>query len=672
MTAFVPVVSCLHTVEHIAAGRLVLQGGDARGVELREATRAERAHFRPRPSPILQRPRLIRGLLDRRTEIAAALSALDAAVTVEVCGGPGTGKTALLRHLAHHPRADAFADGVVYLSARSRSPIDLLQALFDAFYESDTICKPTDAEIRRALQDKQSLILLDGVTLPQKDLEHVLDAAPRCAFVVAARDRCLWGEVRSLMLTGLPADEAVLLLERELERELTAAERTAAAALCTALDGHPLRIQQAAAIVRERACSLAAWTQHVAPDGVLADLMTSIDDRERRVLLALSALAGVPIELQHVSGIAEVTDTESSLNALVRRRLVLNSRSRYQLADGVVDRLRRTEDLKPWVNRAITYFTAWAERNRRHQETLLEASEAILRVQEHAAASHRWGEALRLGRLLESALIVHARWGDWGDLLERCLAAAKGTSDRSVEAWALHQIGTRAVCLGDAATARRVLTEAARIRGSLGENAAAAISRRNLEFIVTAVPEEEARSQPAMPFEHAWDSDSLPLHDTAVGVMPTHPFTGVGVMLTTFLLCAILGGVMYTHLADKRAGSQEPPIAESAAATSVSPPARRTVEPAPAAPSTPPRVDRANILIFTARPGSITTRRPTDLCYAVKEAVETRIEPGIGSVDSAGTLTCRRVAPARTTTYELTTVGRDGIPVSQQVVIVVK
>src|ERR1051326_3014627 len=100
------------------------------------------------------------------------------------------------------------------------------------------------------------------------------------------------------MLTGLPADEAVLLLERELERELTAAERTAAAALCTALDGHPLRIQQAAAIVRERACSLAAWTQHVAPNGVLADLMTSIDDRERSVLLALSALAGVPIEHQ--------------------------------------------------------------------------------------------------------------------------------------------------------------------------------------------------------------------------------------------------------------------------------------------------------------------------------------------------------------------------------------
>jgi hypothetical protein len=30
------------------------------------------------------------------------------------------------------------------------------------------------------------------------------------------------------------------------------------------------------------------------------------------------------------------------------------------------------------------------------------------------------------------------------------------------------------------------------------------------------------------------------------------------------------------------------------------------------------------------------------------------------------------VVPSRTTTYELTAVGRDGVPVSQQVVIVVR
>jgi len=373
----------------IAIGRLVLQCGDGRGAELRDAMRVERAHFRPRPTPIVQRPRLIRGLLDRRTEVAAAVSALDAGVPVEVSGGPGVGKTALLRHLAHHPRADAFVDGVLYLPARCRSSIDLLQYVFEGFYETDTICKPTDAEVQRELQDKQALILLDAVTLSQNDLERVLDAAPRCAFVVATREQRLWGEVRSLPLTGLPIDDAVVLLERELERGVNAAERPGAEALCAAIAGHPLQIQQAAAIIRDGGWSLDTWEQHLAADAIVADLVTAVDDKERRILLALSALTGVPIDLHHVSSIAEVSDAEPSVVALVRRGLVLSSQSRYQLAHGVVDRLRRTEDLNPWVNRAITYFTAWAERNRRNQDTLLDASDAILRVQESAIGSRR-------------------------------------------------------------------------------------------------------------------------------------------------------------------------------------------------------------------------------------------------------------------------------------------
>src|SRR5215831_15092552 len=95
----------------IAIGRFILQAGEPAGAVLREARQAERAHFRPRPVPVMLRPRLPRGLVDRRTETAAALSALDAGLPVEISGGPGVGKTAILRHLAHHPRAAAFPDG---------------------------------------------------------------------------------------------------------------------------------------------------------------------------------------------------------------------------------------------------------------------------------------------------------------------------------------------------------------------------------------------------------------------------------------------------------------------------------------------------------------------------------------------------------------------------------
>jgi hypothetical protein len=404
---------------HLAIGRYILQIGEPSGAVVREASRTERAHIRPRPTPILLRPKLIRGLTDRRTEQASALSALDAGLPIEVSGEPGIGKTAILRHLAHHPRATAFVDGVVYLPLRDQAYADILQLVFEAFYESDEVCKPTDAEIRRGLQDKQALILLDDVDLSQHELEQVLDIAPRSAFVVATRERCLWGEVRSLELKGLPPEDAVQLLEREIERPLDVAERSAATNLCAALAGNPLRILQAAALARERQGALVRSAPGLSPESLITDLLASADEKQRRAMLALTTLPGIPLSIPHISGIAEIGDIEPCLMALVRRGLVVSSQSRHRLADGVSDRLRRTEDLKPWVNRAITYFTAWAERNRRSADALLKESDALLRVQQYAADARRWGEVLQLGRLVEGALVVGVRWGAWGIAIER-------------------------------------------------------------------------------------------------------------------------------------------------------------------------------------------------------------------------------------------------------------
>ncbi len=366
---------------HIAVGRHVLEIGDPSGALVRDASRGDRAQARPRATPILLRPKSVRGLLDRR-ELAAALSALDAGLPVEVTGEPGIGKTAFLRQLAHHPRAATFADGIVYLSARHLPSLDLLQLIFEAFYEWDEIRKMTEAEIRHGLEQKHALILLDDLHVTLDELERVCDAAPRAAFVIATRARCLWSEGHTITLQGLPADDAVLLLERTIERPIEAAERATAEHLCAALEGHPLRILQAAALARERGVSLDGSARDIRPEILLTALLASIDEKQRRALLALTALRGVPLAAQEISGLAEVTDLEPSLTALARQGLVVGSHGRYQLADGVADRLRRREDLKPWVNRAITYFTAWAERHHRNPTALLHESVALLQTQQ--------------------------------------------------------------------------------------------------------------------------------------------------------------------------------------------------------------------------------------------------------------------------------------------------
>ena len=532
--------------DQIAVGRFVLEVGDRAGALVREVSRAERARFRPRPTPIFVRPRLIRGFLDRQTELASVLSALDAGLPIEVSGEPGIGKTAILRHLAHHPRAASFLDGTIYVRARHQSSTDLQQMLFEAFFESDEFCKPTEAEVRRGLQEKQALILLDDVHLTQAELEQVLDSAPRSAFVVATRERCLWGEARSIALNGLPADDAMGLLEREIERSLDGAEREAAAGLCAAIGGHPLRLLQAATIIRERGLPRDGWAP-ITPQILVTELMATTDEKQRRVLLALTALPGVPLQAQHLSGIGEINDIEPALQTLVRRGLVLSSDSRYQLADGIADRLRRTEDLKPWVNRAITYFTAWAERHRRHPDSLLEESEALLRVQRHAAETRRSGEVLELGWLLEHALVARARWGAWNTNLERCLAAARALGDRSAEARALHQIGTRAVCLGDPGMARASLRQAIKLREATGDEAAATASRQNLSFVLPPVPDATERpltsspARPAAPAGHVLDFDSIPLRLGTNPPVRTTKASPAGAVFVAALLIAIAG-----------------------------------------------------------------------------------------------------------------------------------
>ncbi len=758
----------------VAVGRYILHIGASCGGVV-EQTSTERSHIHPRARPILVSPGVARGLLDRHDELTEALSAVDVGLSIGVSGDPGVGKTAFLRQLAHHSGAAAFVDGVVYLVARHHSSADLRQLIFEAFYESSDVFKPTETQIRRALQETQALILLDDVDLPQEELDHVLDVAPRSAFAIVTREPRQGSGVRAVVIRGLPGGDAALLLEREVGRTLNVSERSAAAALCASLEGQPLRIRQVAAIVRDQGVAIEQLARDLAPEHLLTEVMASLDEKQRRVLLAMAALPTVPLQLHHVSGLAEVTDLEPSMAMLAHRGLVARSDARFRLVHGVSDRLRQTEDLNPWVNRAITYFTAWAERHRRNEKTLLEEYEALLRVQYHAAEMRRCGEVLRLGQLLECALVVGARWGAWAIVLERCLAAAKAIGDRSAEAWALHETGTRALCLGEPATARTLLTQALRLRETMDDDDATAASRRNLSFVlppvtvppvrvapVTVPPvsvdvREEAAPAPEVRFE----IDSLPIREQtqrapAVVVKKTSlalPVTAlVFVIIGGFAYWAAHGGWSWSSLKLANIGLEPPgEIAETEVAIATPP---QTVRPASrprvlrfsafpdqitpgeslglcyeVANGTRARIDpdigevrglqsdcvqtrpsetttytltaesetgdrarqtvlvrvgtedlpsraaiaeRANILIFSPRPGSIVTGRATALCYALSGALHARVDPGVGEVNPASSLTCVRVRPPRTTTYQLTAYGRDGFAVRQQLVLVVR
>src|SRR5262249_6062466 len=71
----------------------------------------------------------------------------------------------------------------------------------------------------------------------------------------------------------------------------------------------------------------------------------------------------------------------------------------------------------------------------------------------------------------------------WGRALDHGLHAADQLGDTRSQAWALDRLGNRAALLGNQTAAKDYLQRAASLHASLGDSAAAAMTRRNLDLV---------------------------------------------------------------------------------------------------------------------------------------------------------------------------------------------
>jgi hypothetical protein len=219
------------------------------------------------------------------------------------------------------------------------------------------------------------------------------------------------------------------------------------------------------------------------------------------------------------------------------------------------------------------------------------------------------------------------------------------------------------------------LSEAPKLRESLADAGSAAATRQNLSFLLA--PEIGPAPKPP-PAGHWAEFDSLPLRRGSEVAFRIQRPRGGGTLAIAALLLVLLGGITYwaadqpdlrsldvtaltSLLAPPEASSR--PVASPARSGRAWSEASVQATPDVKAPAPP------SILIFTPRPGSL---GPAKLCYAVAGAVRAVVEPGVGDVTPTSHLTCVRVAPARTTTYQLTALGPDGEQVRQRLVVLVR
>ena len=469
--------------DQVAVGNNIIQIGDVNGGFVYVAPQVTGPKYTRRESPVNFRPRPFPSLLDREDETATVISALQDSTPVSLFSPGGIGKTSLLRSLAHSSEASVFFDGVVYRRVARLGLEDVLQSLFDAFYKSRSNFKPTDSEIRVALQGINALILLDDLSITRDESMTLLDAAPGCVFVLASKERNLWGEGRIVSLEGLPDAEASNLFVHELNRSLNDQEQAEVREICKLLNGHPLQILQSASLAREKYASISdikAQLRQDTPDKVVLNAsLKSSTDKQKSLVAILAAAGGVAVPVEHLRSLSQSDTVTRDLQGLASLGLVEADGSKFNLVGELAEAVSKLWDLTSWENRLIVFLADWLIK-KPAKKLLDESIDVLLQSLQKAGEKNRWSDVVRIGRGLESTLILLRRWQTWLNILNMILKAARALGDRKIEAWALHQLGTRAACLGFGELAREFLTQALQIRQAIGDQAGLAITQNNM------------------------------------------------------------------------------------------------------------------------------------------------------------------------------------------------
>lgn len=490
----------------VAVGSHIIQNNVDHGGIVFVAAPGETPVPRRRPLPIRLGGR-VPAIIGRRTELATIIGALGPSSPVELHGAPGIGKTALLKSVIGDRQDHAPDSSAVYHSAVGEPAADTLQFLFDAFCECSAPFKPTDAQIRLALADTRGLIVVDDVSWGRDEVSKVLDAVPVATALFASPRQSLWGTGLAMAVTGLSDDDAVALLAREMGRPLGVEEAQAAKSSTAAIGREPLAVLQLASLVRTLGHELAlvAGDLHGAPspgDEVARRLAASLTDDERRVLDALEAAGGAALTARHLAALTGLPAVQASIDALVALRLAQAHSPRYS-ATGA------TAAGPEGLTAAVAGLRACGD----DVGQMSELAGAVVLAMRSAVARSDWEGVLSLGRLSEPGMILGRRWGAWAEVLEAQRTAAGALGQRGAEAWALHQLGTRALCLDDPAEARILLTRALELRQALGDEAGAAATRHNLDLLGGPPPSDEPDG-PGPPPSNRWRRRSA----IAVGV----------------------------------------------------------------------------------------------------------------------------------------------------------
>lgn len=520
----------------------------------RRRTDAERAaHDRAGQPPVPAGPAAPPVALVERDEIRERLTGLlRRGRSVRLAGPPGSGRTALL-DLVAQDCAGLAPDGVIRLNGAGRTATDLLYALYTTVYRTDRY-RPDRAELLTHVAGIGAVVVLDDLETGGPALDDLLDSAPECAFLVAARpaDDPSADDTRGpladhIELEGLSRAGALRLLTGLVGRELTEDERNWAGDLWFESEGLPLRFVQAGALLRQydalradtgtgagaagdpdddaaedaspfeapanRSVRLPTLGQGAAPAALLA---SRLSESARETLRFAVALGGEVPHQAHLPALIGDTHADTALGELTGCGLLSPAGSRYRLAPGALDQLKEkgygadgTDPVRAGAraHTAAGHYAWWtahpsvtAERVAVETDAVLATLSALLtdRVPGHIST------AVRLARAAAPVFAAGLQWTAWESALRMGSEAARIAGEVAEEAYFHHELGVLALCTERLGRARAELEASIALRGALADKNGTVAGRRALALVtdretraagpaaLTAAPEPRA------------------------------------------------------------------------------------------------------------------------------------------------------------------------------------
>lgn len=480
-------------------------------------------------------------LLERDEQHDRLVRLLTRGRSVRLTGPSGSGRTLLLDAVAADC-ATLAPDGLIRLSGHRRTPTELLHELFAAVHDAPGH-RPDRAALLAAAREIGAVVVVDDLEFGGTALDELLDAAPECAFLLAATPATPapspGTDVEEVFLTGLGRPATVELLTHAVDRDLTEDEANWAGDLWFESEGLPLRFVQAAALLRQRDAQHAALASSPAdavaafddvdgdeaeepdaPDTAVDDtedgdedasvfsdrrdiplpslgeaaapaalLASRLSEAARETLRFALALGGEVPHQAHLPALVGDTHADAALGELLGCGLLTPVGPRYRLATGIPEQLTEHGYADGALTRAHTaaqHYAWWAGHPSVAPERVAAEADAVLAALTALAPSQEAGHAsaaVLLARSAAPAFAAALHWGAWERALRAGQAAARIAGEVAEEAYFHHELGVLALCSGNLDRARAELEASIGMRGALADKRGTVAGRRALALV---------------------------------------------------------------------------------------------------------------------------------------------------------------------------------------------